>query len=238
MIRTYYLPDKLAYITYGLTAQLRSICPQIPRFWFPIARVLYRLLFHTAWYASSYLSQNNSVVGSVDRKPLSTWDRKANRQMQKWLERSKKNNLCTKTTEISWENDCTCMPWAHTVYDLQIWGWWPPQCNVSVRLEYPLYDNLEHRVCSTPGCKQYLLWYSAEPGRADTWSNDWVWEEGRSCGAQLQTMRRSPNWFQPWWDSAYYAASVTLGITSKTYFLNVDLAFHYLFLILKTLLFK
>eukprot|EP00090_Calanus_glacialis_P006660 TRINITY_DN15186_c0_g1_i1.p1 TRINITY_DN15186_c0_g1~~TRINITY_DN15186_c0_g1_i1.p1 ORF type:complete len:577 (+),score=92.80 TRINITY_DN15186_c0_g1_i1:214-1944(+) len=27
-------------------------------------------------------------------------------------------------------------------------------------------------------------------------------------------MRRSPNWFQPWWDSAYYAASVTLGITS------------------------
>jgi len=27
-------------------------------------------------------------------------------------------------------------------------------------------------------------------------------------------MSRSPNWFKPWWDSAYYAASVTLGIIS------------------------
>lgn len=33
-------------------------------------------------------------------------------------------------------------------------------------------------------------------------------------GAQLQIMSRSPNWFLPWWDSAYYAASVALGITS------------------------
>ena len=140
---------------------------------------------------------------------------KSNRQMLRWLERSKKNNVWTKTTKISWENDCTL----HMCkYELQILSSSHRQCNLSVRLEYRLYDNLEHQVGCMPGSNQYLLWYSAEPGQADTWSNDWVWEEGPYLGAQLQIMSRSPNWFLPWWDSAYYAASVALGITSKATF--------------------
>jgi len=42
-----------------------------------------------------------------------------------------------------------------------------------------------------------------------------VREEGPGSGGdQSGIMSRSPNWFRPWWDSAYYAASVTLGIIS------------------------
>ena len=109
----------------------------------------------------------------------------------------------------------TCVPWAlppPCVWFAKL-GSGLPQCNVSVRLQYPSYDNQARYT------RLYLLWFCAEPGVSDTWSN--VREEGPGSGGdQSGIMSRSPNWFRPWWDSAYYAASVTLGIISMMFIIQ------------------